>query len=203
MQCERSSSRHPFTASQWQELEHQALIYKYMVSGIPIPSDLLLPIRRSFLLESARISPSLTFPPHTPCKIDNSVSISLSPLCFITFSLLHHNMLWFQWGGTAFLWGSEEKQRIRNQEGAEEPTARSGGAPRKPTLTRSTVRGTCTEGKTVQESLWKYPSQQTLTLLPLPPLTTHSPQAIQSLLQITTPLYTHIPLLRGQPIITH
>ncbi|KAK8941804.1 Growth-regulating factor 1 [Platanthera guangdongensis] len=66
MQCERSSSRYPFTASQWQELEHQALIYKYMVSGIPIPSDLLLPIRRSFLLESTRISPSLAFPPHTP-----------------------------------------------------------------------------------------------------------------------------------------
>ncbi|KAK8941876.1 Growth-regulating factor 1 [Platanthera guangdongensis] len=145
MQCERSSSRYPFTASQWQELEHQALIYKYMVSGIPIPSDLLLPIRRSFLLESTRISPSLAFPPHTPCKIDNSVS--LSPLCFITFSLRHHNMLWFQWGGTAFRWDSEEKQRIRNQEGAEEPTARSGGAPRKLTLTRSTVRGTCTEGK--------------------------------------------------------
>ncbi|KAL4282077.1 hypothetical protein GQ457_03G046920 [Hibiscus cannabinus] len=31
----------PFTASQYQELEHQALIFKYMVSGIPIPPDLL------------------------------------------------------------------------------------------------------------------------------------------------------------------
>ncbi|CAM0943754.1 unnamed protein product [Alopecurus aequalis] len=56
--------RCPFTASQWQELEHQALIYKYMASGVPIPSDLLLPLRRSFLLDSAlATSPSLGFPP--------------------------------------------------------------------------------------------------------------------------------------------
>ncbi|CAN0906895.1 Growth-regulating factor 5 [Linum grandiflorum] len=37
-----SSSDHPiFTSTQWQELEHQALIYKYMVSGVPIPPQLL------------------------------------------------------------------------------------------------------------------------------------------------------------------
>ncbi|XP_022754155.1 growth-regulating factor 1-like [Durio zibethinus] len=40
-------NRFPFTASQWQELEHQALIFKYMVSGIPIPPDLLFTIKRS------------------------------------------------------------------------------------------------------------------------------------------------------------
>ncbi|KAK9275464.1 hypothetical protein L1049_022731 [Liquidambar formosana] len=40
-------NRFPFTASQWQELEHQALIFKYMVSGMPIPSDLLFSIKRS------------------------------------------------------------------------------------------------------------------------------------------------------------
>ncbi|KAJ8564562.1 hypothetical protein K7X08_001022 [Anisodus acutangulus] len=38
---------YPFTATQWQELEHQALIYKYMVSGMPVPPDLLYTIRRS------------------------------------------------------------------------------------------------------------------------------------------------------------
>ncbi|KAJ3695573.1 hypothetical protein LUZ60_000950 [Juncus effusus] len=54
-------NRYPFTPSQWQELEHQALIYKYMESGIPIPSDLILPIRRSFLLDSSLASPSLGF----------------------------------------------------------------------------------------------------------------------------------------------
>ncbi|MQL77365.1 hypothetical protein Taro_009781 [Colocasia esculenta] len=39
--------RPSFTASQWQELEHQALIFKYLVAGIPVPPELLLPIRRS------------------------------------------------------------------------------------------------------------------------------------------------------------
>ncbi|KAK1315174.1 Growth-regulating factor 1 [Acorus calamus] len=36
-----------FTASQWHELEHQALIFKYMSEGLPIPPDLIYPIRRS------------------------------------------------------------------------------------------------------------------------------------------------------------
>lgn len=35
--------RFPFTAAQWQELERQAMIYKYMMAAVPIPSDLLLP----------------------------------------------------------------------------------------------------------------------------------------------------------------
>ncbi|KAH7679925.1 Growth-regulating factor protein [Dioscorea alata] len=60
-------TRYPFTATQWQELEHQALIFKYMASGIPIPSDLLLPIRRSFLLDSSpSTNPSLAFPHPLP-----------------------------------------------------------------------------------------------------------------------------------------
>ncbi|CAI9100701.1 OLC1v1037857C1 [Oldenlandia corymbosa var. corymbosa] len=42
-----TSGRFPFTASQWQELEHQALIFKYMVSGMPVPPDLLYTVRRS------------------------------------------------------------------------------------------------------------------------------------------------------------
>lgn len=46
--------RPPFTASQWQELEHQALIFKYMMAGIPVPQDLLLPIRKSFESMSSR-----------------------------------------------------------------------------------------------------------------------------------------------------
>ncbi|XP_050215422.1 growth-regulating factor 1-like [Mercurialis annua] len=58
------ASRFPFTASQWQELEHQALIYKYMVSGIPIPSDLLFTIKRSCLVDSS-LSSKL-FPRQTP-----------------------------------------------------------------------------------------------------------------------------------------
>ncbi|XP_062025254.1 growth-regulating factor 5-like [Rosa rugosa] len=38
--------RYPFTATQWQELEHQALIFKYMVSGVPIPTDLVYSFKR-------------------------------------------------------------------------------------------------------------------------------------------------------------
>ncbi|WJX90940.1 hypothetical protein P8452_72785 [Trifolium repens] len=49
-------NRHPFTPTQWQELEHQALIYKYMASGISIPPDLLLTIKRSYL-DSSRLLP--------------------------------------------------------------------------------------------------------------------------------------------------
>ncbi|XP_068660291.1 growth-regulating factor 1-like [Aristolochia californica] len=50
-------NRSPFTASQWKELEHQALIFKYMMSGVPIPSDLLYPIRRSFDPITSRLFP--------------------------------------------------------------------------------------------------------------------------------------------------
>ncbi|CAL9151231.1 growth-regulating factor 6-like isoform X1 [Musa acuminata AAA Group] len=39
--------RGPFTPSQWLELEHQALIYKYIVAKVAIPPNLLTPIRRS------------------------------------------------------------------------------------------------------------------------------------------------------------
>ncbi|KAF8406177.1 hypothetical protein HHK36_008257 [Tetracentron sinense] len=37
----------PFTPSQWMELEHQALIYKYITAKVPIPSNLLIPIGKS------------------------------------------------------------------------------------------------------------------------------------------------------------
>ncbi|WVZ82067.1 hypothetical protein U9M48_029374 [Paspalum notatum var. saurae] len=53
--------RRLFTASQWQELEHQALIYKYMASGAPVPHDLVLPLRLATGVDTA---PSLAFPPH-------------------------------------------------------------------------------------------------------------------------------------------
>ncbi|XP_064936871.1 growth-regulating factor 1-like isoform X2 [Musa acuminata AAA Group] len=55
-------SRYPFTASQWQELELQALVFKYMVSGIPVPSDLILCIRRSLFMDHQ----ALPFIPNPP-----------------------------------------------------------------------------------------------------------------------------------------
>ncbi|MBA0595594.1 growth-regulating factor 1 [Gossypium raimondii] len=49
-----AGGRGPFTPSQWMELEHQALIYKYITSNVLIPSNLLIPIRKS--LDSANFS---------------------------------------------------------------------------------------------------------------------------------------------------
>ncbi|KGN62426.1 growth-regulating factor 1 isoform X2 [Cucumis sativus] len=46
--------RAPFTPSQWMELEQQALIYKYITANVPVPSYLLIPIRKAF--ESAGFS---------------------------------------------------------------------------------------------------------------------------------------------------
>ncbi|KAL5171411.1 Growth-regulating factor 5 [Glycine soja] len=40
-------NRSPFTQTQWQELEQQALVFKYMVTGTPIPPDLIYSIKRS------------------------------------------------------------------------------------------------------------------------------------------------------------
>ncbi|CAN6281550.1 unnamed protein product [Urochloa humidicola] len=47
MQGALARVRGPFTPSQWIELEHQALIYKYLAANSPIPHSLLVPIRRS------------------------------------------------------------------------------------------------------------------------------------------------------------
>ncbi|KAJ4846317.1 hypothetical protein Tsubulata_007461 [Turnera subulata] len=39
--------RGPFTPSQWMELEHQALIYKYITANVAVPSNLLIPVKKS------------------------------------------------------------------------------------------------------------------------------------------------------------
>jgi hypothetical protein len=56
MQGAMARVRGPFTPSQWMELEHQALIYKYLAANSPIPHSLLIPIRRS--LASSPYPPS-------------------------------------------------------------------------------------------------------------------------------------------------
>ncbi|XP_051137094.1 growth-regulating factor 3-like [Andrographis paniculata] len=62
----------PFTAVQWQELEHQAMIYKYLVAGVPVPPDLVVPIRRSFEAISSRYfhHPSLGYCSYYGKKFD-------------------------------------------------------------------------------------------------------------------------------------
>ena len=54
--------RSPFTAVQWQELEQQALVYKYLMAGLPVPPELVVTIQRSLEALSAR------FFQHSPCK---------------------------------------------------------------------------------------------------------------------------------------
>ncbi|KAK4571796.1 hypothetical protein RGQ29_030271 [Quercus rubra] len=49
-----AGAKGPFTPSQWMELEHQALIYKYLTANMPVPSNLLIPIRKA--LDSAGFS---------------------------------------------------------------------------------------------------------------------------------------------------
>ncbi|KAL2906489.1 Growth-regulating factor 2 [Bienertia sinuspersici] len=39
--------RGPFTPAQWIELEHQAMIYKYLTANVPVPPNLLIPIRKA------------------------------------------------------------------------------------------------------------------------------------------------------------
>ncbi|XP_027192248.1 growth-regulating factor 5-like isoform X2 [Cicer arietinum] len=58
MMSASSRNRSPFTPNQWQELEQQALVFKYMVTGTPIPSDLIFSIKRSLDTSiSSRIFP--------------------------------------------------------------------------------------------------------------------------------------------------
>ncbi|XP_059656974.1 growth-regulating factor 4-like isoform X2 [Cornus florida] len=67
-----AESRPPFTAAQWKELEHQALIYKYLMAGLPVPPDLVVPIRRSFDSISPRFlhHPSLAYSSYYGKKFD-------------------------------------------------------------------------------------------------------------------------------------
>ena len=64
-------SRQPFTTSQLQELERQALIFSYMALGIPVPSHLVLPFKRSFSSDPFSLHPSCKAfaSPLAPCKI--------------------------------------------------------------------------------------------------------------------------------------
>ncbi|WCJ26652.1 growth-regulating factor 8 [Euphorbia peplus] len=41
------SRRVPFTVAQWQELERQNIIYRYLMASVPVPAELLIPILRT------------------------------------------------------------------------------------------------------------------------------------------------------------
>eukprot|EP00249_Psilotum_nudum_P020561 c27758_g1_i1 orf=880-1803(+) len=42
-------SQHPFTFSQLRELQHHALIFEYMMNGLNVPAELIIPIRNSVI----------------------------------------------------------------------------------------------------------------------------------------------------------
>jgi hypothetical protein len=64
----------PFTPSQWIELEHQALIYKYITSNVPVPSNLLIPLRRSLYPYGLSGSTAGSLP-HNSCKFVISLKL--------------------------------------------------------------------------------------------------------------------------------
>lgn len=82
----------PFTVSQWQELEHQALIFKYMVAGLPVPPDLVLPIQKSFESISHRF---FHHPTSKPAYFLNLFSLSLSLFKVGVFDFILKNPLFF------------------------------------------------------------------------------------------------------------
>ncbi|KAL9378703.1 hypothetical protein Peur_030038 [Populus x canadensis] len=55
--------RGPFTPSQWMELEHQALIYKYITARVPVPSNLIIPLKKSLNPYGLPFSSAGSFPP--------------------------------------------------------------------------------------------------------------------------------------------
>ncbi len=63
----------PFTSRQWAELEHQALIFKYMMAGLNVPEELLYPIRRS-VAASLMINAASMTTTHNGCRWDGSLT---------------------------------------------------------------------------------------------------------------------------------
>ncbi|XP_022740435.1 growth-regulating factor 1-like [Durio zibethinus] len=57
--------RGPFTPSQWIELEHQALIYKYLTSNVPVPSNLLIPLNKPLYPYGLSSSSAGSLPPNS------------------------------------------------------------------------------------------------------------------------------------------
>lgn len=63
-----TGARGPFTPSQWFELEQQALIYKYINANVPVPAELIIPIRRSLASSGLSVLSSGSFASNS-CKL--------------------------------------------------------------------------------------------------------------------------------------
>jgi hypothetical protein len=80
----------PFTAAQHEELQQQALIYKHLVAGVPVPPELVLPIRRGLEALAARfyhnpIAGTSPAPrsPLLPCVPSLIITANLSDACLV------------------------------------------------------------------------------------------------------------------------
>lgn len=90
-----------FTAAQWAELEQQALIYKYLMAGVPVPPDLLLPVRPSPHSAAAAFSfagPAATSPfyhhhPSRELTLASSALLFSALLCSVLNSILYYGRL--------------------------------------------------------------------------------------------------------------
>lgn len=160
MQGAMARVRGPFTPSQWMELEHQALIYKYLAANSPIPHSLLIPIRRS--LASSPYPPSYfgtsTCKPRKREREREENEKAKSAFWASFSSIMHIDMIkavsilsfpdldWrccvlAQWGGALSSWATPA-MRIWSPGGAAGRTARNGGAPGTRSPTRSTASDT-------------------------------------------------------------
>jgi hypothetical protein len=92
----------PFTPVQYEELEQQALIYKYLVAGVPVPPDLVVPIRRGLDSLATRFygHPTRTAPPLTLLPLLRPVLLlaCLSGLCRIPNYFVYSVQVYFSTG---------------------------------------------------------------------------------------------------------
>ncbi|XP_041029104.1 uncharacterized protein LOC121268901 [Juglans microcarpa x Juglans regia] len=114
-----------FTVLQLQELQLQALIYKYMEAALPVPYHLLLPLWRSVASSLGGLNDAVP---------SGHTSLLGSSPCLGTIEVA-----WIP---------------IQSLAGVEEQMGRSGGVARKLLHIKSTARGICKEAVSVQESLW-------------------------------------------------
>ncbi|XP_058104689.1 growth-regulating factor 6 isoform X2 [Magnolia sinica] len=153
-----------FTFLQLQELEHQALIFKYMMAGVPVPFHLVLPIWKSVVSSAGGV-----YRHHPSCTLNFHFFLALSSWVSLNFLLS---------GGLVAVICALTIETAWNQsrEGAEEQMERNGDALRMWCRIKSTVSATCIEAVNVQESLWKAIPLPTTT--PTPPKTPSIPTPI-------------------------
>ena len=106
MMSASSRNRSLFTPNQWQELEQQALVFKYMVTGTPIPPDLIYSIKRS--LDTSISSRIFPHPPSKYCYITlfiifyekrNTILYVVIIIYMCILYICCHNCEWCSWVG--------------------------------------------------------------------------------------------------------